>query len=472
MTRVLSSILAVFATVFLIAGTPAPAVAADAGQALTLNSSAELNGRVLRLALNKSMVLDIPDEIRDVLVSNPKIADAVVRSNRKIYLIGMEVGEANIFLFGDGGRQIAQFELIVSRDTVGLEATFAEVIPGAAIQARTIGDSMVLSGTAPTAEAASRAAEIAARFMGSAEKVVNSIAVSGSDQVNLRVVIAEMQRNVVKQLGINFSSNGSIGGVSFNPITTNPFSSTTDALLQITKSNFSATIRALQQDGVLRTLAEPNLTAVSGEDANFLVGGEFPVVSGQDDNGRIIYEFKPYGVGLSFTPVVLSGGRISLRIKTEISDIDTSNSLAVGNGATAVTIQGFKTRRAETTVELPSGGSIAIGGLVKDELRNSVSGIPGLKELPILGALFKSRQYQRQQTELVIFVTPYTVDAVPTSAITRPDQNFGLVTDAQSLFLSQINRIYRPNGAPAAGGQYHGRVGLAYERAPCLGVES
>lgn len=462
MTRMLARILTVLAMAVMVAAPPATASAADV--TVALDTSGELNGRVLRLALNKSMVLDLPEEIRDVLVSNPAIADAVVRSNQKIYLIGMAVGETNIFLFGDGGRQLAQFELVVSRDTVGLQQTLAEVIPGSSIQAQTLGDSLVLSGGVPNAEAAARAQEIAGLFIGDAAKVVNTLTIAGSDQVNLRVVIAELQRNVVKQLGINFNTVGSIGGVSFNPLTSNPFGSANDALLQITGNNFSATIRALQQDGVLRTLAEPNLTAVSGENADFLVGGEFPVVVGVDDNGRVTYEFKPYGVGLTFTPVVLSGGRISLRIKTEISEIDNTNSLAVGGaGGTTLNIVGFKTRRAETTVELPSGGSIAIGGLVKDEFRNSISGVPGLKDLPILGALFKSRQFQRQQTELVIFVTPYTVDAAPTSAMARPDQHFGLVTDAQSLFLNQVNRIYRPNGGMPQAGPYHGRFGFIYE---------
>jgi pilus assembly protein CpaC len=447
----------------LLAGTPS----ARAADELSFDNAAEMNGRTIHLALNKSMVVDLPEDVRDVMVSSPTIADAVIRSNRKIYLIGVAVGETNVFLFGDGNRQIAQFELVVARDTAGLGDTIARSIPGAKIRVESLGDSLVLSGTAPSVEASTLAAEIAAKFIGDADgaKVVNTISVAGSDQVNLRVVIAEVQRNTAKQLGVDFSFSSTAGGVTFNPVVANPFgvagSPLTDSALNIT-GDFNATVRALAQDGVLKTLAEPNLTAVSGEAAAFLVGGEFPTVVGIDENGRVTYEFKPYGVSLNFTPVVLSPGRISLKIKTEISEIDNTSRLTIGGGGNDVTILGFKTRRAETTVELPSGGSLAIGGLVKDDVRQSLSGIPALMELPVLGALFKSRDFQRQQTELVIFVTPYVVDPVATSALVRPDKNLNFTSDAQGYFLNQINKIYRTGGASPAG-TYHGRFGFAYE---------
>lgn len=464
MTRTLSRLLAAIVTAATIAFAPV-AEAADSGT--PYSSLDEVSGRVVRLALNKSMVIELPEDVRDVLVSSPKVADAVIRSSRKIYLIGMEVGETNVFLFGDGNRQIGQFELVVARDVAGLEATIAEVVPGSRVKAQSLGDSIVLSGTVPSTEGAGKAADIAARFIGEPSKVVNSIGIAGSDQVNLRVVIAEVQRNTAKQLGVDFAALGEIGGVTFNPIVSNPFgvagSALTDTALNIFREgSFSATIRALQQDGVLKTLAEPNLTAVSGEHASFLVGGEIPTVVGIDDDGRVTYEFKPYGVSLDFTPVVQSPGRISLKIKTEISEIDNTNQLAVQGSGDGITILGFKTRRAETVVELPSGGAIAIGGLVKDDVRQSFSGVPGLMNVPILGALFKSRDFQRQQTELVIFVTPYTVEPVATSSLQRPDQNLNFVSDAQGYFLGQVNRIYRGSGA-APSGTYRGRFGFAYE---------
>lgn len=455
-------------------GLPAPARAADPA---AINSTADLEGRVINLGLNKSMVIDLPEDIRDVLVSNPAVADAVVRNNRKIYIIGMSIGEANVFLFGAGNRQIAHFELVIARDTVGLESTLAEVIPGSHIKAQSLGDSLVLSGTVTSPEAAAMAATIAGKFVGSSNQIVNSITVSGSDQVNLRVIVAEVAKNTTRNLGVDMTALTTVGGVTFAPIST-PSTSTTYSLanfanrvisgtstgntytvttgttngaLAIGTSNFAGMIEALKTQGVVRTLAEPNLTAVSGQAAKFVVGGEIPyVVSNGTDNNTV--NFKEYGIILGFTPTVLSSGRISLKINTEVSDPDTTYSS---------TYPGLSKRSAETTVELPSGGAIAIGGLLKDNVSKTVNGIPGLSDLPILGSLFKSEAYKRQQTELVIFVTPYLVKPVTPSEITRPDQNLNFQADAQSYFLNQINRIYRVNGA--ASGAYQGRYGFSYE---------
>lgn len=461
----------------LAAGAAGFAALAQAADVSTIQSVAAIEGKVVNLGLNKSMVIDLPEDVRDVLVSNPEVADAVVRNNRKIYLIGMSVGEANVFLFGDGNRQIAHFELVIGRDTVGLEATLASVIPNSQIKAQSLGDSLVLSGTVTSPEAATMAGTIAAKFIGSADKVVNSISISGSDQVNLRVVVAEVAKNTARNLGVDMTALTSVGGVTFAPISTPTTSTaysfanfankvisgtntgstytvtngTTTGALGIGTSNFAAMIEALQSQGVVRTLAEPNLTAVSGQAAKFVVGGEIPyLVSSGTDNNTV--DFKEYGIILGFTPTVLSSGRISLKINTEVSDPDTTYN---------TTYPGLSKRSAETTVELPSGGAIAIGGLLKDSVSKTVKGVPGLSELPILGALFKSDAYLRKQTELVIFVVPYLVKPVAPSEITRPDQNLNFQADAQGYFLNQINRIYRVNGA--ASGSYKGRYGFAYE---------
>ncbi len=456
-----------------LAGLTEPARAADVA---SVRSAADIQGRVVNLGLNKSMVIDLSEDVRDVLVSNPAVADAVVRSNRKVYLIGMSVGEANVFLFGAGNREIARFELVIGRDTVGLEATLAGVLPDSHIKAQSLGDSLVLSGTVTSPEAAATAANIAAKFVGSADKVVNSISISGSDQVNLRVVVAEVAKNTARNLGIDMAALTTVGGVTFAPISTPTATTTynlasiankaiggsTDALytignatttgaLGIGTSNFASMITALKSQGVVRTLAEPNLTAVSGQAAKFVVGGEIPYVVSSGTNNNTV-NFKEYGIILGFTPTVLSSGRISLKINTEVSDPDTSYS---------TTYPGLTKRSAETTVETPSGGAIAIGGLLKDNISKTVKGTPGLVDLPILGALFKSEAYQRQQTELVIFVTPYLVKPVAAAEITRPDQNLNFQADAQSFFLNQINRIYRVNGA--ASGSYQGRYGFSYE---------
>lgn len=477
MNRILSRFALLIAALLWVAEAVAPACAADA--AAPLQTAADVNGRVVNLGLNKSMVIDLPGEIRDVLVSNPQVADAVIRSNRKVYLIGMSVGETNIFLFGAGNAEIARFELVVGRDTVGLESTIASVIPNASIHARSLGDSVVLSGTAPSAEAANLAADIAGKFIGSPEKVVNSISISGSDQVNLRVVIAEIEKNTVQNLGIDMTGYATDNGITFFPVSTPSTStsynfaefanrtisgtSTGSAIYDITKGstsgaigfatrNFAAMLDALKTQGVVRTLAEPNLTAISGQPAKFVVGGEIPY-STTDKDGNVVIQFKDYGIILKFTPVVLSTGRISLNINTEVSDIDATISS---------TVPALTKRSAETTVELPSGGAIALGGLLRDNVTKQLSGYPALSNVPILGTLFKSQSYKRQQTELVIFVTPYLVKPVPAAAMTRPDKNLNFRTDSAGFFLHQISKIYSTSGQPAKG-SYQGRYGFSYE---------
>jgi pilus assembly protein CpaC len=225
------------------------------------------------------------------------------------------------------------------------------------------------------------------------------------------------------------------------------------------QSILGASIKALQREGLFRTLAEPTLTAISGESASFLAGGEFPVPVGRDRDGNITLQFKPFGVSLTFTPVVLSEGRISLRIKTEVSELSQEGALELAG----TSIPGLKVRRAETTLELPSGGSMVMGGMMKDDVRQAVSGLPGLKSLPVLGTLFRSRDYQRNETELVIIVTPYLVKPVARTALARPDDGFAPASDATGTFLGRLNRVYGVEGKPAPAGAYRGTFGFIFE---------
>jgi Flp pilus assembly protein, secretin CpaC len=442
----------------------APAV--QAADYMRISAAEELSGRMISLGLNKSMVIDVPEDIVDVLISNPAIADAVVRTKRKIYLIGNAVGETNIILFGAGNSQFAQFEISVARDTGTLAAMIGKLVPGSRVQVETVNDSVILSGTVGTPAEAGKIAEIAAKYIGAADKVVNMVSVAETDQVHLKVVVAEVQRDVLKKLGVNTESllaNTWVGGatsgmtVDSKVISGALFNSTaTDEGLTLLNP-LSTFVEALNQQGLVRTLAEPTLTATSGEAANFLVGGEFPVPIA-NENGAITVEWKQYGISLAFTPVVLTPGRISLRVKTEVSDISTEGAQVISG----LTLNAITVRRAESTVELPSGGSLVLAGLLKDNVKQQIAGFPGLMDLPVLGSLFKSREYQRSQTELAIFVTPYLVDPVATSALTRPDKNFGVPRDSQSIFLNQLNRVYSPSGrAPA--GQYQGKIGFMYE---------
>ncbi|SON54415.1 putative general secretion pathway protein D [Hartmannibacter diazotrophicus] len=435
-----------------------PASAADANY-LSIASADQLSGRVINLGLNKSMVIDVPEDIVDVLISNPTIADAVVRTKRKIYLIGNAVGETNIILFGQGNQQFAQFNISVARDTATLDAMIAKLIPGSQVHVETINDSVILSGTVKTPAEAGKAAEIAEKYIGSAEKIVNMVSVAESDQVHLKVVVAEVDRNIVKNLGIDTESILQNSAFALTATGSGPGGALfqnwgAEAAVSGTVDTF---IQALNQQGIVRTLAEPTLTATSGESANFLVGGEFPIPVSQDNN-TITVEWKQFGISLAFTPVVLTPGRISLRVKSEVSDLSTEGAITISG----LTLNSLSVRRAESTVELPSGGSMVMAGLLKDNLRQQVKGFPGLMDVPILGSLFKSKEFERNQTELAIFVSPYLVKPVAPSALQRPDKNFAPPSDAKAIFLNRLNRVYSSSANPPKG-SYQGKIGFMFE---------
>jgi len=215
----------------------------------------------------------------------------------------------------------------------------------------------------------------------------------------------------------------------------------------------------MERVGVLRTLAEPTLTAITGESAKFLAGGEFPVPTGRDRDGNITIEFKPFGVGLGFTPVVLSGGRISMKVSTEVSELSSQGAVTLGT----ISIPALKVRRAETTVELPSGGSLVMAGLIQESLKQTINGFPGIKDVPILGSLFRSRDFQNSETELVVIVTPYIVKSVARDKLVRPDKGFEVASDMETIFMGQLHKIYGVRGRPLPRGAYRGGVGFIIE---------
>jgi pilus assembly protein CpaC len=429
-------------------------------------TSSDANSSFVPLGVGKSVAIDLPADIKDVLVADPKIANAVVRSARRVYMIGVTVGQTNIFFFDAQGRQIAGFDIAVTRDLNGVRAAFKRIMPDADIYIEGVGaDGIVLSGSAASQAEAQKAYDIAARLVGDGTKVVNGIMVRGRDQVMLKVTVAEVQRDVIKQLGIDLSGSFNYGTAVVNFNNSNPFSATGQALTDANKitgsfKNVTATLRAMERAGVIRTLAEPNLTAISGETASFLAGGEFPFVkgtSGPPDFTPTV-EFKKFGVSLIFTPVVLSEGRISLKVLTEMSELSTEGALSVANG---ISIPSLKTRRAETVVEIPSGGSLALAGMIQEQTKQSINGLPGLLRIPILGTLFKSRDYINHNTELMILVTPYVVRAVAQKELARPDDGFADSNDPAAILLGRLNRIYGAHGNtldPAA--NYHGKYGF------------
>jgi pilus assembly protein CpaC len=441
-----------------------PAVGADTRVPVIQVAASEATSRFIPLGIGKSVAIDLPTDIKDVLVADPKVANAVIRTSRRVYMIGVAVGQTNIFFFDASGKQIAGFDIAVTRDLNGVRAALKQSMPDADIHIEGVGaDGIMLSGSAASAAESQQAFDLASRLVGDGAKVVNGINVRGRDQVMLKVTVAEVQRDVIKQLGINLSGTFNYGAAVVNFNTQNPFSATGQALSNSsfagTWKNITATLQAMDRAGVIRTLAEPNLTAISGETASFLAGGEFPIVtgtSGPPANTPTV-EFKKFGVSLTFTPVVLSEGRISLKVLTEVSELSTDGALSLGG----FSIPSLKTRRAETTVEIPSGGSLAMAGMIQEQTKQSINGTPGLMQLPILGTLFKSRDYVNHQTELMVLVTPYIVHAVAQRQLSRPDDGFSDPNDPTSILLGRLNRIYGtvPKTAEPAGDS-HGKYGF------------
>jgi len=294
--------------------------------------------------------------------------------------------------------------------------------------------------------------------------------------LKVTVTVAEVERDLIKQLGINLSGSFGFGSTVVNFNNNNPFTalgqSLSGSFISPTFKSITGTLQAMEQAGVIHTLAEPNLTAISGETATFLAGGEFPILNGYSCSAvatgvsvttcQPSIQFKKFGVSLNFTPVVLSEGRISLRVMTEVSDISAQNALSVPIPGTtnSVTVPAIRTRRADTTVEIPSGGALAMAGMIQNDTKHQVNGLPGLMELPVLGPLFKSNDYINQQTELMVLVTPYVVHAVAQKDLSRPDDGFADPSDPAQVLLGRFNRIYGVGGMPDPPDNYRGKYGF------------
>jgi len=458
-----------------------------------------VNKRV-KLGLNKALVIDLPTDAHDILVADPSLADAVTRTSRRLYLFGKTVGQTNIFIFGPNGEEIVAIDLEIERDVAGLEVHLGRFLPDSDIKVEIISDNIVLTGSVRTPQDAAQAARLAEIFLTGGEattrvttatseggdaainaenrqksKIVNLLKIDGEDQVTLKVTVAEVSRQVLKQLGFNSSITGGSGTfVNSNPANLGTLSTGLNfaqiANGSIGGRNISSYVNAMEQAGVMRTLAEPSLTAISGESAKFYVGGEFQLRDEYDPGDATTpasYTDREveYGIRLNFTPVVLSPGRISLKVHTEVSEptFEGSTSLQGSGGRPGMTRLSIKRREAETAVELPSGGSIVLAGLVKDDIRQAMSGYPGLSKVPVLGTLFRSRDFVRNETELVIIATPYIVKPVARNEIARPDDNFNAASDGAGFFLGRVNRVYGRMETQLPPGRYHGVVGFIYK---------
>ncbi|MEQ1648447.1 MAG: type II and III secretion system protein family protein [Hyphomicrobiaceae bacterium] len=457
----------------------------------------------ITLGVGRSMMVQFPMELRDVMIADPTKVDAIVQSSDRVFLVARGAGSTNAFFFDAQGNQVMTLEIAIGSDLSALDNLVKRLIPSSNVRTDLAGTAIVLMGSVRTPGDAAKAADIAAQFASanknltgtgwssssstiggvttwnstfnngsdgkSDKKVINLLTIEGEDQVMLKVQVAEVQRSILKQFGVNFAANLSVGNFNLLPQTNNtmPITSSTlgsigqagsniatagnpcnISLPGVTNSGMSAhwsaggncigaTMRALERTGLVRTLAEPNLTAVSGETAKFLAGGEYPVPVSAD-NGTIGIQFKEFGVGVAFTPVVLSEGRISLKIDTQVSELTNEGALTLSG----IQIPSLKKRAAMSTVELPSGGSIVMAGLISESTRQNVEGLPGAKDIPILGALFRSRDYQQSETELVIIVTPILVRPTAESKLAKPDDGLAPASDLKANFLGHLNRVY------------------------------
>jgi pilus assembly protein CpaC len=494
----------------------------------------------VKIGAGKSLMVQFPMRLRDVLVSDPERVDAIVQSADRVFLLAKQMGSVNAFFFSEQGDQIATLEITIGVDLTSLEEMLTRMLPGSNIKTDIAGNAVVLKGTVVNPIQAQRAKAIAEQYakanlahMQSAGTswtsttstppgappgmtqttgqtmrgavadpnaqganqnalVINLLTIDGEEQVMLQVVVAEVQRSIMKQFGVNLGAAINSGNFTTSLLTENALPLTAAAGLGrlplpgigtgssssavgcaisgalcvfnpgpnssfgnsgfaggfgSSSSQVAYAVRMLERDGLIRTLAEPNLTAVSGETAKFLAGGEFPIPS-VDSSGQMSVTFKEFGVGVAFTPVVLTEGRISLKIETEVSELTDVGGVVLNS----ISIPALKKRQAKSTVELPSGGTLALAGLLSDDTRKNIDGLPGLKDVPVLGTLFRSNDFIKRETELVVLVTPYMVKPVARQKFARPDDGLAPAPDRKFNFYGHLNRIYGKDIAPTHAG--------------------
>lgn len=395
------------------------------------------------VAVHKSQILRVDTQFSDLLVGNSKIADVVPLTNRTVYVLGKALGTTSLSIYGKGKSLLAIVDVVVTHNVGGLKKRLFDLMPEEKIEVRTVNDSVVLSGSVSSAAKVAQAVAVAERY--AAGKVTNMLTAKGSQQVMLAVRFAEMKRSAFKDIGINTSVLARTGSTTFNFLTgfatsgaalggASIFGSTTQG-----KVTVDGLLDALEKKGVVKTLAEPNLIALSGDTASFLAGGEFPIpVASETSNGSssITVEFKQFGVSLAFTPTVLDGGLISLKVAPEVSAIDPAASVTLNS----INVPGLTTRRAQTTVEMHDGQSFAIAGLLQSEFKNANEQLPFMGDIPVLGALFRSADYQHDETELVIIVTPYLVQPVKQDNLALPTDDFLPPSEAEFFLLGKLEK--------------------------------
>jgi pilus assembly protein CpaC len=425
-------------------------------------TSTERADRTIELSMGTSQIVNLNENISDVFVSNNKVADVEVRSPRQLHVVAKEAGSSTFFAITKSGRIAYSANISVGQGINSLNSVIKSAFPDADVKANINDRLVILTGTVKSPEDANEIDRMVNGFVGNKPgdtevktMVINRLRTATPLQVSLHVKIAEVNRDVTKSMGFNLLNQGNFQKSGFlisqgrNPGTI------TTGIPNTTSSSFKATAPAkgasialatrflgldllasldlAENDGLVTTLAEPNLTALSGETASFLAGGEIPIPF-SDGNGGVTINYKEYGVSLAFTPTVLSDGRISMRVRPEVSELNDS----AGVRYDGLSVPGISTRRAETTVELGSGQSFMIGGLMRNQHQNSIEKTPFLGDIPILGNLFRSRNFRRNQSELVIVVTPYLVKPVSADQITLPTDKYRSTDDVDRLISSKV----------------------------------
>jgi pilus assembly protein CpaC len=420
----------------------------------------------VRLSLGEGQMVNLPRSVASVWTSNPKVADVYVNNPHQINLFGKDNGEATVIATAADGSVVYGAQVRVSQNLPSINDVLRTAMPESDVRVVNVGQTAILMGTVASPEDAAFAQQVASSELnpgvdlskeGAMCKicVINRLKVATPLQVTLKVKIAEVSRDVLKQIGVNLFSTDATGGFKFgvaqgatNAAGGSPFSvsgivggTTLGAAGKLLGLNLSGAIDLAQTDGLATILAEPNLTALSGETASFLAGGEFPIPVSQS-LGAVTIEYKQYGVGLAFTPIVLADGRISMRVRPEVSELSDAGSVTLNN----FKVPALTTRRAETTVELGSGQSMMIAGLLRNTNSNSITKAPFLGDLPILGMLFRSTKFQRQETELVVIVTPYLVRPV-SGQLATPTSGYRATTDVEQVMEGQTFKGV--SGSPA-----------------------
>jgi pilus assembly protein CpaC len=422
------------------------------GGAIGQTSVPSADHGTLSIESGSGQIITLPAAAANVFVADPKVAEVRPASPTSLFIFGVGPGRTTVAALNTAGHLISQYELTVKPSLFGAmeaQAAIARLMPDSRVKAQAEPKGLLLSGQVNSPADAAQAVAIAHGYLGDNQAVDNQLSIQSTLQVTLRVRIAEMSRQVVHNLGIDWQALGTIGSIGKFPALSLVANAAVApvclagaaASLACQGGGFNGVIEALAQDNLAHMLAEPNLTVMSGQPASFLVGGEFPIPVGQQQ-GQVTIEFKKYGISLTFLPTVLNEGHINLHVSPEVSQLTNQGAVQLTAGNSTIQIPALTVRRAETTVELGSGQSFAIAGLLQDDAIQSVSGLPFLKDLPVLGALFRSTAFQHNETELVILVTPYIVRPVSDEAsLHLPTDGFTPPTDLERLlFARQVGR--------------------------------